>query len=79
MAHGEMTEVAAQAFADKLEAFGQTLSTEERHFLNVILAAAAAFGDEVQGYSNVDPTGLSIGETAAQVYYQYADLKESGL
>ena len=30
----------------------------------------------MQGYAEIDPTGLAIGDTAAQVFYQYADVRD---
>ena len=68
-ASDEMT----KQFSDKLESFSQSLSPDERRILAVILAVAAAHSQEVIGYGEVDPTALDIGETAAQVYYQYVD------
>ena len=72
----QMSQESVKRFTDKLEAFSHTLDAEERHFLGVILQAAAAVGQDVQGYKDVDPTALDIGETASQVYYQYTESDE---
>jgi hypothetical protein len=50
MATDTVTQEEIQAFGDKLEAFGNTLSEREQRILAEILLRAASAGDDVEGH-----------------------------
>lgn len=77
MTEQRLSEDAVRGFGEKLETFSKSLTDQERRFLGVILASASTAYQDVHGYSELDPTGLDIGETTAQVYYQYLDVRGS--